>query len=1395
MPDLPDGYIPDQSTTPPMPAGYVPDKQPAMPPPPGYQPDQQAAAQPVDWRQSAAADIQRRGLHPLDPGGLSTMLSIYDAHRMAYGNDQERALPDLGTQMRMQNAYQQQHAQQMENAGHGQLASAAIETLHPAAGLFARGEQALAPVADFLFDSADPEVGNRMRANAQQLLNVRGNSDTAGGVAGGLVGNLPIMANPLVAAASAGSDAYNQSSQAQQLNPNISNSDVALDTGGQAVLAAATSYLLGGNMQGGAAKSLQGQLAKYVPGLVAKYGARGAVGALIGLAQTPAANTITKATINPDQNLMEGGLRNTLLGAGAEVGLTALSPNEPAAQQPGQPLDIGPYLHDQQPPVEPTFQKPTAADHEQIRQAGNALGDTLRQQTGQNDLAALKPQFSDLSATQDQQIAEHPNASAAPVDNGPDLSGPFSSRDMLKYIDLKSQDADLEGARQLLGGKQYQLKDMPVTDLTTRGSTDLKQGDIDKYTAMPAESSPPVVADSDGQIIDGNRRLAAAQARGDETIKAYVPVDEAKTASQDNAGATIPPSAESPPVAEAGPSKVQSAFSKARQLVSDEAGGTEALSKFNERTVQPAVEDTLDRASKTWKNVNRFLGTGIGETDAEKRVGGKIVQSLGQQDLDRIRTEQAFKPFRDTVGNYSDPQKVQWVEDVENGQPSADKATQPAADLLRKLNTKNIADASAVGLDTSNWSEDWAGRLAEWPEQKGGTGTGSIAGSEGFLKSRKIDTFGEFKDAVEATGGKLKYDNPIDMAIAKQAEVRKSIEARKIVNDEMTAGTIKKLEPGDKLPAGYDYLDDRLARKYTKAKLWIDPETNKPRMVPADRLIAPEGVAAKFNQFIAPGIEPTLPIWKKVVQVAKGSAALNFALSAWHIPTATFRNAGVSLGHALENMHNGEWDLAAKNLMRATPWEQARFGSRIREQAKNAAIDPALEPTVQAIANAGQRFGVKSILDKTRFQTAKESFAAGDPITGAMQFVGAIGHGVTDPIMEKFLPNLKAGAMGARAEMELQRSGGNGDSIKESMSKASANIDNVMGQVVRQNQFQHRVVTDVMDGIFAAPKFLEGDIRQAGAFARDTAQGLADLARGKKPTVTPTMYTAMGHVIVQATLGAAAQIAYTTATTGKPQMPTSLKDYFYPKTGRKNADGSDERITTPGPLSIYASVAREGTKAVTNRVLPLWRAIDEVAKNSDYRNVQIRSGGAVQQTEQSAVHIGKSLVPYAGQSFTEKPTGGTMSPDLKVAGFMGVRKAPASVSRSNATQTVHDIMSERPHPAETPEQADRLQKVSDLATAARTNKEGWRSDMRDALKSGAITQEDVGTITKRATEKQDLPTLVRTSDLSTDEVMKVWDAATDDEKQQIRRVVMNKIQNSRSTSAEQKRAAAARIRE
>lgn len=1270
------------------------------------------------------------------------------------------------------------------------------------------------------------EVGAVDPTTAAQAIHTQlapvqpGLSADLGNIAGGIgkaVGSGPFA--PAVFAAEGAEQANETVENQMRSGQQVSNTDRLSDVTGQAALGGAMAYLFGKNAAGGAAKLIEGQLAKLAPQLIARYGARAATGYLINAGQQLASNAVTKATVNPQQDLTEGANKAGLMGAGIESIMGVV--HDLSGQAEAQNEDTAPVpepstnLKDQPTFVPKDSETPAPENiHAAIAEQGDRLN-KLQDETGDVPEEPEQPISEGVKKT----LAENP-----PFDENSLSADEIAKRTASVDPDVKlGEDAGttsdyFKGELDNAHGAEtkYSLQDIPLDSLKLNDN--YQQNAVDQYAGQPAETAPPILAGKDGAVIDGNTRARAAMARGESTIKGYAPVPEAASDNQ---------------------------------------------TPFQNRTIGSAAAEEGKQwksgVGHAWASLNRVLGTGFGIDDAEKGVRSRLVSAGSQLDSDRTVLEQNLEPARNEMDSWTPKAKAAWLDQIEQGQPSTDPKLQPVADAFREINQGLRERAEAVGMDTSRYNpnDDYIGRLAEWPEQKGGTGT-SLSGPESFRKARSYDTFSEFKDAVEKSGGRLKYDNPIDMAIAKIAEVSKSVTGRELVADEQRRGTIMRIRAGQPIPENKVKLTDKLSQqegdqyamhpKFAKqlndtnvpaneriAKFrelrdsgdliplgkrtantgtfeeggdlqskqgtaQLEGASTSRKIPPGHMLVDPvlsahaddsalyadKPIADMLNQFVAPGIGSKLPLLDKVAQATRMATAANFAMSAFHAVTSSASNAYLATQESMDNLFHGEYSNMVENLRQAVnPVRALLRGKALREQTAGMRDDPSLEPLAEAVRTSGARSGTPTILERSSWQKAVNAMRQGDPAKAGLRFTQSLAGGMTRGIMDHLVPDLKLAALRRAAETAETR-GLQGEEKTTFMQRASTTTDNVAGQVVRSNQFQHRVVQNIMDMVFQAPKFGEGAVRAYGQAAVDTVQGIKDLFTGglnANSRPTREQQIVISHLLVHGLIAAGTQ-AILTGASGSMQLPSSVKDLWYPRTGRKNADGTDERLSLPDPLGLIPSLMNEGVaKSITNRINPVWRAIGDLVSNSDFRGAKVRSGNAAQQVGQSVAHVASAVVPWSVQQATQSNNPNQPVPSMaqRAGAFLGVRPAPSSESRSDAENKLHELASSNvPAGGRTAEEADRSGLINALATGLRNKQPDARARIADAISSGKLQSSDRAEIMQRSQGQPGLLGDLKRSSLDAKQTVQVWDEATDDEKRAIRGVVLAKIANSKT---------------
>jgi 5'(3')-deoxyribonucleotidase len=111
--------------------------------------------------------------------------------------------------------------------------------------------------------------------------------------------------------------------------------------------------------------------------------------------------------------------------------------------------------------------------------------------------------------------------------------GVYTSRQVLKYVQGIHDEYQLP--KPILAHKVWIMKNLPVSRLKTpeyvhqddpyRRVIDIDWDHVEQINPQDIKNHP-VVADSDGWVLDGNHRVTAARARGIDTIPVLVPYDK-----------------------------------------------------------------------------------------------------------------------------------------------------------------------------------------------------------------------------------------------------------------------------------------------------------------------------------------------------------------------------------------------------------------------------------------------------------------------------------------------------------------------------------------------------------------------------------------------------------------------------------------------------------------------------------------------------------------------------------------------------------------------------------------------------------------------------------------------------------------------------------------------------
>jgi hypothetical protein len=253
----------------------------------------------------------------------------------------------------------------------------------------------------------------------------------------------------------------------------------------------------------------------------------------------------------------------------------------------------------------------------------------------------------------------------------------------------------------------------------------------------------------------------------------------------------------------------------------------------------------------------------------------------------------------------------------------------------------------------------------------------------------------------------------------------------------------------------------------------------------------------------------------------------------------------------------------------------------------------------------------------------------------------------------------------AEADMKAYRA-----KQREAMAKAVDSVDNRLGQLAYDNLFWNRTLKDVLMVSVRSVGWNLGTFRELGGGIGDIRKIKAD-----KEFSTRAAYV-VALPLITGIMGAMMQYMYT------GQGPQELKDYFFPKTGRKRPDGTEDRVSMPSymkdvyaykkDITDFAKYGANPTQTLMNKVHPLVGLIADMVSNKDFFGGAIRSPGdpLVQQAMDEAKFVASQLTPFGISNYQQQakirkekatPLGYVFNPTM-----VGVTPAPGYMTKNDA---------------------------------------------------------------------------------------------------------------------------------
>lgn len=481
-------------------------------------------------------------------------------------------------------------------------------------------------------------------------------------------------------------------------------------------------------------------------------------------------------------------------------------------------------------------------------------------------------------------------------------------------------------------------------------------------------------------------------------------------------------------------------------------------------------------------------------------------------------------------------------------------------------------------------------------------------------------------------------------------------------------------------------IENTLTRGMSSAEFKV------PGLLIHGKWLMPQIGADIVNNYLSPGLGNN-PFYQLFRKSGNTLNSVQLGLSAFHgffttIDAITSKHAlgiqKISQGRLL----SGAGDLAQvyfaspyvayKNLVNGNRLLKAYYGK-----------NPELAHYVQAIIEAGGRVRMDKFYTNNAVASWSAALRKGNLPGAIVRTPGALIEALAKPLMQEFVPRQKLGVffdMAKNIYEEAARKNWDAQTTRYRLQEAWDSVDNRMGQLVYDNLFWNKALKDLGMASVRSLGWNLGDIRELGGAPLDVAMQLKSAVTGKGFRVTPKMAYALSLPVVTGLAGAMIGYMYT------GQGPQELKDYFFPKTGKKLPDGTDERMQLPTYMKDVYAYGIQPLTTLGHKLHPLLSAFVNMIKNEDYYGYEINDQNFWTATKQLFTkansdpmyeffknefeYLGSQFVPFTVKGIMQREKTGTEK-GITPESFAGINPAPKYISNTSAQNQIESLYQDR----------------------------------------------------------------------------------------------------------------------
>jgi hypothetical protein len=818
--------------------------------------------------------------------------------------------------------------------------------------------------------------------------------------------------------------------------------------------------------------------------------------------------------------------------------------------------------------------------------------------------------------------------------------------------------------------------------------------------------------------------------------------------------------------------------------------------RINDGILARAVKESGDQNVK-----DRFLVLvdKVGTNDPVQAMGNALINGqkispkeaaqglmrnrLGEMKLDKIRLRKTVEDAAARWDKAHVADSVDFIDAMEKGDLSKfSPEDQALGKTLRDLLDDRRNKLQALGKDfLKTYIQDYFPHLWSNVGKASKLATSALArrplaGEAGFLKGREYDTF---KEGL-AAGLQPATWNPVKMALLRIDQIDKFLAAHKMADDFKKNGFVKFVRIGGEVPVGWVEMNDKIFRAEK-----LNPKSGA--LMSFGKYYAPKEVATAFNNHLSPGLHGNAA-YDIIRNAGNAVNQANLLGGVFHLIESGFNTTVSDLALSLKAGFDGQFKTAAKSLARMpVSVVDAYFNSGKKMMAE--AMSPGKYAEYARSVDYMKRAGGTLQIDPDYLNQSMEKFRTNlktvlDPLSptknralaGAKLPVNAVGTLLEKAnwfVMEHFVPRMKAAVFHRMAQQIYEKMGNNPNEhlLNKEVDDAWDSVDNRLGELVYDNLFWNRAVKDMALVTFRSTGWNLGTAREIGGGAMDVGERIRRRVQGESGLSLMSHRTAYTIALTGSVMGIGAAMTYLSTGHG----PQSATDYFYPPDGTYGPDGKPNRQYLKTYIHDVNSLLQHPLSTVTHKASPLWsQAYDVLWANADFYGREIRhpDDSPVQQDLSVLKYVGKSILPFVYQNITEENRRDATRTS-KIEAALGILPAPRWAGQSKAESLAEELTARSlPQGPRDKDAFDRAQEID----ALRNRYAHGHSSIEDIMKSadeGKIRYKDIEPI---ISQSRLTPLQRQVSSLSPRDALRVWDAATPDERDKLDQIMWKKFE-------------------